>query len=156
MISNPDIRVLPHTTHASTPYLTLQYTPSLNQSHLFHSSKHSATCKPSNHHPVSNTQQVNMSLDSVWYSRPRIYGKGSRGWFVSSSPHLTSTYYLAENTVQCRNRRQEEIRYHPQIRTQYESSGVPGEGAGYWVRQGMFHAERGMGRGMGADDVQYR
>ncbi|RYN79545.1 hypothetical protein AA0119_g3157 [Alternaria tenuissima] len=26
-----------------------------------------------------------MSHESVWYSRPRTYGKGSREWYVSAS-----------------------------------------------------------------------
>lgn len=25
-----------------------------------------------------------MSHESVWYSRPRTYGKGARGWYVST------------------------------------------------------------------------
>lgn len=31
-----------------------------------------------------------MSHESVWYSRPRAYGKGSRSWFVHSCTHLSS------------------------------------------------------------------
>lgn len=31
-----------------------------------------------------------MSHESVWYSRPRTYGKGSRSWCVERSSHVSS------------------------------------------------------------------
>ena len=41
--------------------------------------------RPTKH--ISSTRQttVNMSHESVWYSRPRTYGKGSREWYVHSA-----------------------------------------------------------------------
>lgn len=37
-----------------------------------------------------------MSHESVWYSRPRTYGKGSRSWYVlcHSPPHPFQTHHI--------------------------------------------------------------
>lgn len=34
------------------------------------------------HDPQSLSQPANMAHENVWYSRPRTFGKGSRGWYV--------------------------------------------------------------------------
>ncbi len=41
---------------------------------------------------TSNTAKADMSHESVWFSRPRTYGKGSRQWYVTThfSPLLCS------------------------------------------------------------------
>ncbi len=33
---------------------------------------------------TSNTTEADMSHESVWFSRPRTYGKGSRQWYVTT------------------------------------------------------------------------
>ncbi|KAF5848030.1 hypothetical protein GGP41_009234 [Bipolaris sorokiniana] len=44
-----------------------------------------------------------MSHESVWYSRPRTYGKGSIGWYLSlissSSSHRTSSTHSLAWTI---------------------------------------------------------
>jgi hypothetical protein len=42
-------------------------------------------------HRKLHTHPPNMSHESVWYSRPRTYGKGSREWYVFTYPELEST-----------------------------------------------------------------
>lgn len=48
---------------------------------------------------------------------------------------LASTHLRQRLAQLRRNRRKEKSRNHPQIRPQYESSGFPREGGGYWVCQ---------------------
>lgn len=47
---------------------------------------------PSHSHHTANPHNLrttaNMSHESVWYSRPRTYGKGSRAWYVRRSRSL--------------------------------------------------------------------
>jgi hypothetical protein len=80
-------------------------------------------------------QPSTMSHETVYYSRPRTYGKGSRSWYATNFP--SSCTPANANVSQHRQRREEEIGPHPQVRPQHESSGVQREGGGHGMGQGM-------------------
>lgn len=46
-----------------------------------------------------HTTTANMSHESVWYSRPRTYGKGAREWCVYPKDMEESSRKLEENSV---------------------------------------------------------
>ena len=83
--------------------------------------------------PAKQQKIEAMSHESVYYSRPRTYGKGSRNWYIPLLPFtLIRRGHLANIVKRCQ-RRKEEVRPHTQVRPQHESSGVPREGGGYGV-----------------------
>lgn len=46
---------------------------------------------------TSNTPKADMSHESVWFSRPRTYGKGSRQWYVTT--HCSPLLHLVRLTI---------------------------------------------------------
>lgn len=73
------ITVLPHT------HLTTTHEKPNTPTHHLTPRTHLASCRFTFREEESYSDQTlsTMSHESVWYSRPRTYGKGSRSWYAS-------------------------------------------------------------------------